>query len=262
MVVALKGGQRPPNETDKLVVSVHGKQGRGKTAFALTFPPPLFVMNCDRPAGFLLEQLPESYDIMYEAISLDVDTITPGLATQYLHTMDALVRAARAKGAGTFICDGWDIFWEYVKVAKLPNATGDPLPREFADANAYMDNLLRRLSASPLHVVLTSLSGQVWEGAKKETTKVKREGWKHSGRWITHEVYLFSPEDRDTPQEVPTADQAKGQTHSAYIAANKLNETTIGAVVGNLTFKLLYRMTFGRLPDGHAELWTPKRGAE
>jgi hypothetical protein len=258
MPVTLKGGQRPEGEQNKLVTNAHGKPGTGKSTFALTHPSPLFYFNCDRPMGNLLEKLPDSYEVIYEAIPLDVDAITPGLATQYMLKFDALVNQALKRGEGTFVVDGLDIFCEIVKVAKLPKSGGDPIPREYADYNTYFNNHHRRLGTSGLQVCFTAMSKPVWTGAKTETDMMASEGFKWRGRWLTTEVYLFTPENRDTPHASPT-ETTRGNTHSAWISTSKLNEKLVGAVIPGLTFGLLYRMTFGKAYPGQAQLFSPSK---
>ena len=258
MPVILKGGQRPEGEQDKLMTNAHGKQGVGKSTFALTHPSPLFYFNCDRPMGKLLEMLPDSYEIVYEAIPLDVDTITPGLAAQYMAKFDALVNQALKRGEGTFVVDGIDIFCEIVKVAKLPKSSGEAIPREYADYNTYFNNHHRRLGVSGLQICTTAMSKPVWTGAKTETDMMQSEGFKWRGRWITTEIYMFTPENCDTPHATPVEGQ-RGHTHMTWISTSKLNEKLVGAVIPGLTFGLLYRMTFGKNYPDAAKLYSPTK---
>jgi len=260
MPTKLKGGQRPEGELNRLVTLAYGKPGTGKSTFACTHPDPLFIFNDDRPMGHILEKLPEHYDVYYENVPLDVDTITQGMASQYLTRFDTLVKMALQAGAGTFVCDGFDILWDLVKIAKLPPKRGDEaLPREYADANTWINNHLRRLGNSSLNICLTAMAKNVWTGAKTETNRMQSEGFKHRGRWITTEVYLFTPEERDVPVETPVEhpNAPLGQSHSAYIAVSKLHEEMIGGIIPGLTFSLLYRMTFGAAWPGADKLWVP-----
>ena len=239
----LRGGQRS-SEPRKLVVSVFGKQGAGKTTFLLTFPPPLFVFNCDRPMGHLIEKLPPDIEIVYEAVPPDVDNTTPQAAGQVLQKFDALLAEALKAKSGSFLIDGFDLLWEYVKLAKIPRNSGtEPLPREWAEANTWMHSRLGALVSSPLQVGLSSMARRVWEGAKRETTMVEAEGFRHRGRWITLEGYLYSPEARDQAMELPQP-SARGQSHSLYITTSKINEALVGAIIPNPRFDLLYKLVY------------------
>lgn len=266
MAIDLNGGEAPPNENaTKIMLLAHGLAGVGKTAFGLSFPPDFGIFNLDRGIGALTKQLPPEMKIRYEDVSLDVAILTKGMAQQILNKLDELVAfMLKDRPMGTLIIDGWDIFWDCVKLAKVNNLDSD-LPKEYAPANSYMNNLLMRLGRSKLNVVFTTISSKVWSGAKTETDRMRADGFKHKDRMLTHEVYLFTPEDYRTPNEVPLGgDVAKGtvgQTHNGLITMSKLNESLINRRIPNLSYKLLYRLTFGEAPPNEGSLWTPGKAA-
>ncbi len=251
----LKGGQTPKDEPNTIFANIYGIHGTGKSTLALTFPPPLYVVNIDRKMKTLLEAMPSHYEIVYERLKLDVDAVTRAMASQYLGAYDAMVAMALKGGKGTFIFDGFDVFWDIVKLAKLPEGD-DIAPREWSVANEYMNNNMRRLEASPLHVAITAMAKKRWTGAKTESDTMEAEGFKHRKRWVTHELYMFTPEQRQYPLEVP-AQGATGQTHMTYIDTCKLKEELIGSVLPNMTFKTLYTLNFGELPPDADKLWIP-----
>lgn len=268
MATKLLGGDTPEGEaSDKLMVLSHGYPGTGKTSFALSFPAPFWVFNLDRAIGSITKGLPKTHELTYEAVAIDVDTPTPAVAAAYLAKFDMLLKDAIAsKSDGTFVIDGWDIFWDLVKIAKVRNLESE-LPKEYAPANAHMNGILGRLGRSPLNVVFTTISSKVWSGAKTETDRVRADGFKHKDRMLTHEVYLFSPEDRRNPNEVPKGgDPSKpgetGQTHRGLITMSKLNESLINRMVPNLNFNLLFRLTFGKNYPEPGRLWSPSSVAK
>jgi hypothetical protein len=269
LAVKLSGGEAPDNESfNKVMALGHGLPGAGKTGFALSFPSPLFIFNLDRPMGHLLKMLPKTHEVTYEAVSvIDVDVPTPAMAMGVLRKFDALMKDAFANGGnGTVIVDGWDLFWDMVKIGKVPGLGENDLPKEYAPANAYMNNWLSRLGKSNLNVCFTTISSKVWTGAKTEVDRMRADGFKHKDRWLTHEVYLFSPEDRRTPAEVPSGGKADvpgslGQTHRGIITLSKLRERLINQVVPNLNYGLLYKMTFGESYPEPARLWSPSAAA-
>lgn len=277
MPIDLQGGEAPTTErADKLFVLAHGYSGVGKTAFGLSFPPDFWLVNCDRAIGSLTKLLPKTTKIVYEPIQQDVDRPSPVTAQGYVAKADKMVALAiaGAKAAvvagerpGTFMLDGADLFWEYVKIAKVPDyLNGVDAPKEYAPANSYMDNMLLRLGMSPLNVLFTTFSGRVWTGMKTESDRVKATGFKHMERWLTHEVYLFSPEDRTQPNEVPKGgDPSKpgetGQSHRGLITRSKLNEKLINRLVPNLSYGLLYKLTLGVAYPEPAKLWSPASAA-
>lgn len=251
MVEIIHGGQRATNRPKKLFVQVFGKEGTGKTSLALSFPPPLFLINLDRNMDDLLELLPNSYEIHYDEVPYDVDMLR-GTSSEVLLRVKRMFDTALKHGSGTFFVDGADLLWEYVKAAKVPDAE---VPNQWGPANSYMESVYRRAESCPLQVVFNCIASNVWEGMQKETKKMKPDGFKHAGRFINTSVYMFSPEDYSTPLERPAAGQ--GQSHSSFISTSKLNEAIVGSVVSNLSYMMLYRMIFKELPPEHELLWIP-----
>lgn len=262
MPVELTSGMLPPGEaTDKIMCLVSSFPGKGKSGFALSFPEPIWYFNLDRAIGHFHDAW-ATRKVTYEAVVIDVDKPSPAVANAYLAKFDLLVRdAIKSKTNGTFIIDGWDIFWDLVKYAKLPAGGADSMPKEWAEANEYMNNHLRRLGLSQLNAVFTTIASKVWTGMKTETDRVRADGFKHKDRWLTHEVYLFSPENNTEPEAVPKNAATPGQAHYARINQSKLNEKLIGVVVPSLTFSLLYKLTWGRPYSQPERLWSPAQAA-
>lgn len=251
-MVNIKGGQRATDRPRKLFTQVFGSEGVGKTSLALSGPSPLFICNFDRNMDDLLAQLPEHYDIHYEGIPWDVDMNRSVAANAMLKVRNLFDQAVKA-GAGTFIVDGIDLYWEYVKQAMLPDNAD--VPNQWGPANSAMSSFFRRCEAAPFQVYFNSIASKVWEGMKKETDRMQADGFKHTGRFINTKIYMFTPEDHSTPSSRPL--ERVGQSHNAYISGSKLNEALVGSVVPNLSHKMLYRMVFGELPPDHEKLWVP-----
>lgn len=247
----LQGGQRATERPKKIFLQVFGKEGTGKSSLALSFPSPLWIVNLDRNMDDLLEHLPSHYEIHYVEVPYDVDMVR-GTAAQVLLRVREMFDKAVAHGSGTFFIDGADLLWEYVKAAKIPDAD---VPNQWGPANTAMESIYRRAEACNLQVVFSVIASNVWEGMQKETKKMKPDGFKHAGRFINTSVYVFNPEDHSNPLERPA--EAKGQTHSSYIATSKLKEDIVGTVFSDLSFKMLYRSIFGELPPEHEKLWKP-----
>lgn len=260
MAVKLIGGQAPSAEDIiNLFIYAHGFPGTGKTSFGFTGPAPYWVFNVDRPIDPLVPKLPAGVEIQYEHITDDVDAVSMAVAKKHLEKFDSMLKEALRVNQGTFMLDGADLFWDIVKVAKIPGGTDDAMPKEWAEANTYMNGAMRRLGQSNLQVVFTSISSKIWTGAKTETERVKADGFKHRARWLTHEIYFFTPENPTEPYASPKQAATLGQTHQAYIGMSKLNEQLVGRVLPSLTFSLLYKLTTGRTYPDAAKLWSPAK---
>lgn len=253
--IQLKGGQRATTRAKKIFAQVFGVAGTGKTSFCLSFPPPLYIVNLDRNMDDLLEKLPEHYDIHYDEVPYDVDMVR-GTAANVMLRVKSMFDAAVKEGTGTFFVDGADLLWEYVKAAKLPENAD--VPNQWGPANTAMESIYRKAESAGIQCVFSTIASNVWEGMQKETQKMKPDGFKHAGRFTNTSVYMFTPEDYGNPVLRPSA--GGGKTHTGFISESKLNESAVGRVVPNLSFKLLYRMIFGELPPNHELLWSPNAG--
>ena len=261
MPETIKGGQALPGYAAKKIFAIwHGQPGSGKTSALLSYPPPIHFVNLDKDPSALTLKLPAHYEIVYEGIQYDMD-LSPSMANTVLAKIEAMIlkAAAYAKAhpdaPGSFCLDGSDLWWDDVKIAKLPKGADEAAARDYADANAHMNTNLARLYNAPMHVGLSAMSKEIWRQQSKGTGTYDPDGFRHRGRWITHEVYMFSPEDT-APTLSPSSGET-GQTHRSYIQKSKLNEALVRRVIPNLSFKVLYKLTFGELPANHEQLWTP-----
>lgn len=247
----LKGGQ-VGESPKKLFVCYHGFAGEGKTTQLLTFPPPLYILNCgDRDIKYLLNRLPENYDIYYEWLIQNPDA--PQLATSYIQRADAMLAVALKSGQGSFLIDAVDIFWDYIQAAKITKPEGTAL--RFKPANEYAFDFLQRLTVSPLQVGVTALASEVWEGPSA-TGRFTHGGWKHIDRYLTTDIRVFHKEQMVAgAKPVTTADPTV--THAAYFAASKLAEHLLRRIVDNISFSFLYKMTFGVAHPDAESLWKP-----
>lgn len=261
----LKGGEKPEDIGQKLQTLWFGAPGSGKTSLLLSYPSPITFVNLDRDPSELIAMMPEEVEIYYLRIPYDMET-TPAIANKVLNDIDVAARKAIATskqtGRGSFVLDGFDLLWDYVKIAKLPHAAADQnLAREYGDANAWMHGFLSRLYFSPLQVGLSAMSKEIWKGQSTGSGTFDPDGFRHRGRWLTHEVYLFVPEET-APKERPVRTATTGQSHVAYIRVSKVNEKAlVRMVVPNLSFKTLFKLSYGSVYDGPT--WSPSSiGAE
>lgn len=251
MVERLKGGE-VGSYPKKLFVCAHGFAGSGKTTLALTFPPPLYFLNCDRDARHLLAKLPSHYDIYYEWLIKEVDTYDPQTAATYVTRAGNLIREAIKSGTGTVIIDGVDVLWEYVTTALVP-PEGTAL--RYKAANEAMFGILTPLSASPLQVVVTALAQEIWDGPRS-TGRYTHGGFKHIDRYILTDLRTYIVEtveagEKPTPVPNPTV------THAAYVEQSKLSEHMLRRIIERPSFALLYKMTFGEPWPEEDKLWHP-----
>lgn len=259
----LKGGQLPSNEPikERLITAIYGVEGVGKTTLALTFPPPLFILNCDRNMSKYIKLLPETHEVHYERLDLqDVDALSPEMAKVHTARANKLIQTGLKVGHGTIILEGEDLFWEVVKISLLPR--GDAKAREYADANEYMNNHYRRTERSDLNMAITSFAKPEWVGETKTSGKYQREGFKWTKRWYNTAVYLYLATNTK-PDAVPAdVNKAIDLQFKAQMTENKEDKRLQMRTLPRLTYALMFKMTFGHMPPDADLLWKPKFGAE
>lgn len=258
-----KGGQ--PSKYRTITENVWALPGAGKTTHLLTFPPPLFLLNCDRSMDSLLQKLPASHEIYYEEMLLKPgEQLSQATAIQFLNRFEALVALALKKGEGTFGIDGGARFWDVIKMAKLPAGAADSSDRRpWEIPNEYWRSYLLGLEASPLQFCITHPAVTIWESMTKESERLRPDAFKHLPYFSTIDIYLFTI-NRETDlyprlvenQALQKAAMPSETEHWAKIYRNKENTRLEGRVVPNLTFPLLYQMTFGEEWKG-VQCWKP-----
>lgn len=251
----ITGGQRPQGEIDALFMGLYGLEGTGKTTLGLSLPGPIMFVNCDRPAGQLIAQLPPDKEIYYQQLTADADILSPSAANGLLLQFDAAIRTAIGQCKSLFI-DGEDRLLEIVRIAKLPANNPDPMPREYADANSYFENHYGRAAASGLQIVISSGARAVWTGAKTKTDYQDREGYKGTRGWMNVELFCYCPE-WTLPQSSMGVEAGVGfvqnvtgnsqRTHWQRFVTSKVpgKEGLIGTNWQDLTFDKVYKLVYG-----------------
>lgn len=248
----LKGGQ-VGDYARKLVLCAHGFAGEGKTTLLLTFPPPLTIVNCgDRDIKYLLEKLPEHYDINYEWIPFDVDAISKTTAEGFLSRAENALKVA-LKAGGSFLVDAADLLWEITQAAKV-DSSGTAL--RFKAANEWGFSFWGRATkAANLQVGMTSMAAEIWEGPSS-TGRYKHGGWKHLDRYIETDVRMFHKEQMVAGNK-PVAVSNPTVTHAGYFEASKKNEILLRRIIENPSFATIYKMTYGQAHPQEELLWRP-----
>lgn len=238
----------------KLFTCAHGFAGEGKTTFLLTYPPPLYLLNCgDRDSRSLLAQLPGHYEVYYEWLASDVDALSQPVAAQYTARADALLTAALAGKRGSFLLDGHDLFWEIIQAAKIAAREGTAL--RFKPANEYAFSFYGRLNKSPLQVGVSAMAQEMWDGPSS-TGRFTHMGWKHLDRFLTTDLRVFHKEKMEAGRK-PVPVQDPSVTHAGYFEDSKLQEALLRRIIDNPTFALVYKMTFGQAHPEGDKLWQP-----
>lgn len=180
-----------PDEGQGGILLFYALPGAGKTTIAILetekVAEPLFFANFDRSASHLLAR--------YKGTKYYYDRFHAGNKEEALDCLERLGlmrQAALQAGHGVFSVDNGLAFWDIVKLAFLPKqSSGEPLPKEFADANSYIRDFLLGLEESGLWIIITAPASQVWVGAKTAMDMYSPDGWKHQDYHYLAAVELF-----------------------------------------------------------------------
>jgi len=185
-----KPGESPPRKPGGIIL-LTGMEKTGKTWFAVNswdVSPRMFFANFDRSASHLIEKYEGKGGIEYEEFT----ALTKQQAQGELARLDSLKALAMSSGSGVFLLDNGAAWWDLIKIAKNPDNTGKPIPREFAEANTYARDFMLTLERSGLWVILTSPPRELWTGSRTSTGLFKQAGWGHIDFHIMSEIWLYT----------------------------------------------------------------------
>ncbi len=143
-----------------LKILVWGGPGEGKTYFALTFPPPIYVLDTEYGVMPVLRHFPDKDINVYEAAVLDPDTDEPD-AGKSLKMIEQALSTLKDINEGTIVVDSGTDVWSWLGAwleqagAKM-TSIGKPQRLEWGRANLRWRQLILRLMAKPVHFVITA----------------------------------------------------------------------------------------------------------
>lgn len=149
--------------TQGLKIMVWGGPGVGKTHFALSAPPPIFVLDTEFGVAPLVRHFPDKEIYIAETAVLDEETDEPD-AEKSIGQIEAAIATLRDVEHGTIVIDsgtdiwGWLGGWVEQQARKRGKMTAADSPQrlEWGRANLRWRQLILRLMAKPVHFVITA----------------------------------------------------------------------------------------------------------
>ena len=147
---------------DRLIVAAWGEPKTGKTTFALSFPEPIFYLNMDWGLDHHIERNAGREIYRADYLSLEPE-LSEGQAEMMLksfeHDYAAALKRGRADGKGTIVIDTSTQLWQLVSKVflddiKKKRKNQEVYPFDYGNANAYFQNLVNQVKASPMNMVL------------------------------------------------------------------------------------------------------------
>lgn len=147
-------------DNGRLMVAVWGEPKTGKTSFALSFPDPIYFFNMDWGLEHHIDRLKAEGRELYVANYLSVSPeLTEAEAETMLMSFERDYATALKKGQGTIVIDTSTQLWQLVSKVflddiKKKRRDGQIYPFDYANANAYFQNLINQVKGNGMNMVL------------------------------------------------------------------------------------------------------------
>ena len=149
--------------TQGLKIMIWGPTATGKTHFAMSAPPPIFILDTEFGSAPLLRHFPDKDIYIYEAAVLDEESDEPD-AEKSLRQIELAIATLKDVEQGTIVIDSGTDIWSWMagwveqqarKRGKMTKAD-TPQRLEWGRANLRWRQLILRLMSKPVHFVITA----------------------------------------------------------------------------------------------------------
>lgn len=229
-----------------LKIGVWGEYEAGKTYFALSAPPPVFVISTEQGVTQVAHHFPDKDIRIVETLSLVTDLEGRLVAdpVQSLENVEAAVAACKDIDKGTIVIDTLSDVWDWVQAWMEMTAAPSEKRKEgggvfqfaYARANERYKYLLLKIISRPTHFVGTARIRPVYIGAQDSGQK--------EARWQKDTPYLL-----DVIIKMAKIPQPTTVLYTSMIEKNRFFRM-FNATKEDLTFDKLVEMLKGKLPAG------------
>lgn len=178
-----------------LKVGIYGPPESGKTYFAMTFPPPIYVIDTEFGAHKVAKQHFENKEIfIFEATQIDLLTDRPDPLKSIEEVENALTALKDIK-EGTIVIDSGTDIWQWIgawleQVASRRAKDGRPYQFEWGTANERYRHLIMRLLSKPVNLVITAQEQIVYDQQGRPTSMVQPRWQKQTPHWVDVLIHL------------------------------------------------------------------------
>ena len=232
-------------ERERMIVGVWGEQKSGKTQFALTFPDPIFYFNFDWGMEHHLPGLRSR-----EVFVADYLTVNPQLTESEAESMLAGFErdygAALKVGNGTLVIDTGTALWNlaskvFLDDIKKKRRDGQIYPFDYANANAYFQNLINQVKQTGMNLCLVQRAREKYNNQGQATGVYEAQGNNAVPYLVQVQLHLFKQ-----------ADETGVVGHFGKIESCWQTSLAEGAVLENPTYASLTDLITALAGAGHA----------
>lgn len=280
--IATKRGEITSDKVENkptLTISGCGLQGTGKTLWCLsTMPTPILHINFDRVSdGLLYQKTPKGDLVIPKERQQDIVSIHLGpeqfnregetswnelSARMAREKMEQAIRDyAPSLTGGTFFLDGGAMFNQLVQLVELAQIRRTRegkdqklFPFDYASVNSYINGLMGSLNRSDFHFYITHHLTENW-GSDGPLGTYRPQHNSQVPKIIEVELHFWclcsqKMDDANGKATVCrkfdcTIAGHQGRLFSTKVTENKMRKSMVGYAQDNLTFDMLYLMTFG-----------------
>ena len=182
--------------TPRVIASLDGEVGTGKTYFGLTGPEPVVVFNIDNGLEGVVEQFrkegKEIYEERYAWVPKDIDPDeAEGKEAEDLQDLAKEVRAkfekdifyALKNGARSCVVDNESRFWQVYRYAEFGSPNGDN-PKDYDELNQRFESFIHKVKGTndPVNLFLIRSMKDKWGSFGPVSKKTGKKGFGKSGR--------------------------------------------------------------------------------
>lgn len=165
---------------DRMVIGVWGAPKTGKTHFALSAPGPIYYHNFDWGIEHHLGKL-QGKEVFVASYLTEGPDLTGAEAKAMLKGFERDYAAALKAGSGTIVIDTSTQLWQitskvFLEEIKAKRRDGQVYPFDYADANAYFQNLINQVKNTSMNMVLIQRAQSKYNASGQDTGEVKQQG--------------------------------------------------------------------------------------
>ena len=167
-------------DNDRLIVAVWGPPKTGKTTFALTAPGPIYFHNFDWGLEHHLGKLADKKVYVASYLSVGPE-LTADEAKDMLKAFERDYAAALKAGEGTIVIDTATQLWQitskvFLEDIKAKRRDGNIYPFDYANANAYFQNLINQVKNTKMNMVLIQRAKAKYNASGNDTGEMDMQG--------------------------------------------------------------------------------------